>query len=531
MKSRLVSMPSGQPVSGQVTGAVTGNDGSGDVESGVSRSSTKRRLTIAAPFLVLVMIVVLNFGMEESAMEMLATSTFGSATTVRTGGNQSSTDINIESSASNRSSVDININITGYSNSNTKVNANINGVNHPSQVAAPTEVDPNKKSSTERHLVHVPKCEAGYSNQQECFNLLATFADKWNRTLWLPHNGYCGFFRHDRAGIPLEELFNVSRIAVRHRTYQHSRTKDEEAFFGAIPVDTCHDNRTRKTFFLQGSDQVIWPDNTTMVGEDGPFPDTQCLVHRCAYAHPSVAGDVRSFPKHTELWYPYHDSYYDKADQIVNEMRSNFPSTTSEVPPSSASLSPTTGQSKQGRLLGMHVRRGDRTKRSGPMLDCNGRNMTTRYNPKRRSWWGCYDSKTKTMWDWPTTLAKIGQLYNISSGEYSGVFVATDDPDFVRSHFPQQHKHLLRTLEDFGSVANKTSASSVQALIVEMLVLSQVDDIVFTYPSSVGEHVLRYRLQRNRYSDYDVSLYRLHMQSLNEMIGYNISQMVLRDYA
>ena len=528
MKSRLESMLSGQTVLNQVTGAVTGNDGSGDVESGVSRSSTKWRYTIAAPFLVLVMIVVLNLGMEQSVMEMLATSAFGTAKKVRTGANQNSTDIVL---GSNQSSVDININRSGDGNSNAKVNVNDNGVNLPSQVAAPTGVDSNKRSSIERHLVHVPECGTGYGNQHECFNLLATFADKWNRTLWLPHNGYCGFFKHDPVGIPLDELFNISRIAVRHRIYQHSRTTNEAAFFGAIPVGACQHSKTRKTFVLQGSDQVIWPDDATMVGEDGPFPDTQCLVHKCVYAQSSVAGDVRSFPKHTELWYPYHDSYYDKADRIVNEMRSNFPSTTSEVPPSSASLSPTTRQSKQGRLLGMHVRRGDRTDSSGPMLDCNGRNMTTRYNPKRRSWWGCYDSKTKTMWDWPTTLAKIGQLYNISSGEYSGVFVATDDPDFVQSHFPQQHKHLLRTLEDFGSVANKTSASSVQALIVEMLVLSQVDDIMFTYPSTVGEHVLRYRLQRNRYSDYDVSLYRLHMHSLNQMAKNNISQMVLRDYA
>ena len=67
------------------------------------------------------------------------------------------------------------------------------------------------------------------------------------------------------------------------------------------------------------------------------------------------------------------------------------------------------------------------------------------------------------------------------------------------------------------------------ALVVEMLVLSQMDKVLFSFQSSITEHVIRSRLQRNGYSDYDMELYRLYMQRFQDVLGVNMKGLVLRD--
>ena len=396
-------------------------------------------------------------------------------------------------------------------------------VNKEASDRADQSDDP-QNTSSERHLVYIPDCEAGYGNQLECFNFLAKLVDKWNRVLWLPHNGYCGITRHDGTDIPLEDLYNTSRIPVRHHVYQHSKTAVGDEVFELIPAAACQYTSLREEFHLSDVTSILRPTNHTMVGNKGPFPHTKCLVNNCGHVKPTVAADVRSFPKHNNLWFPFHDSFYQRAAQIVNELKQNTPTGGAELDE--------TGETTSGKTqstLGLQVRRGDRATNSGPMIDCQKYGWSRRYSSFQRAWFGCFDKPTETMWGWGSTLRGIDQLYNLTSGEYTVVFVASDDATFVRKHFPKKHSHLLKTIEDFPHIFNKTKSDSVTALVVEMLVLSQMDKVLFSFQSSITEHVIRSRLQRNGYSDYDMELYRLYMQRFQDVLGVNMKGLVLRD--
>ena len=89
--------------------------------------------------------------------------------------------------------------------------------------------------------------------------------------------------------------------------------------------------------------------------------------------------------------------------------------------------------------------------------------------------------------------------------------------------------NIYREAKGFLHIFNKTKSDSMTALVVEMLVLSQMDKVLFSFQSSITEHVIRSRLQRNGYSDYDMELYRLYMQRFQDVLGVNMKGLVLRD--
>eukprot|EP00541_Cyclophora_tenuis_P009014 CAMPEP_0116545992 /NCGR_PEP_ID=MMETSP0397-20121206/2981_1 /TAXON_ID=216820 /ORGANISM="Cyclophora tenuis, Strain ECT3854" /LENGTH=225 /DNA_ID=CAMNT_0004070377 /DNA_START=53 /DNA_END=727 /DNA_ORIENTATION=+ len=167
------------------------------------------------------------------------------------------------------------------------------------------------------------------NNQIQCFQLAATFAIQYNRSLILPRHGYKNSI-HGGGNLRLDQMYDLEG-------FRFSYTVQEANDYSNISkkLDVHPWIKANKQFF------------------EDPFPDEETWQIRCRSGHTLFLAPLSVFPQMAHVLLPINAKYSTLAATIVAQMLGNR-------------------SRNDFRILGLQIRAGDRY--TLPAVDCKGVN-------------------------------------------------------------------------------------------------------------------------------------------------------------
>jgi hypothetical protein len=346
----------------------------------------------------------------------------------------------------------------------------------------------------------LPEGHFGLSNQMACLNLAAILAKQYNRTLVVPANGCAGNRVHDLFPIPFERVYDVTPSSSRipFRIDESGAQVGTKTQARQLPSQ-CQDHK------IEFDTKHIY--NPTL-GRD-PYPTAECVTLICTWTRLRFVAPPDIFPHVDQVFFPYNTIYRQAALNVIGSIQKQ------------AKFTPT------GRLLTLHVRRGDRS--TVPLFDCET-SLGHLYpylsvDKGERLPVVCTNSKSKNrespdFWDnhalsWDKFFEHMADPqchengFPICANDFEAIFVATNDPEWVRSMFAKKEGVDTKMppaflLGDFQSLlapillpetkALERPQESAEMLLIEEMLLVLSDWFVPSFESSITQQVLRLRI-------------------------------------
>jgi hypothetical protein len=89
------------------------------------------------------------------------------------------------------------------------------------------------------------------------------------------------------------------------------------------------------------------------------------------------------------------------------------------------------------------------------------------------------------------------ETFRVCAGNFDAIFVATNDPTWVRNMANQTKLPRVSLLGDFPFVKNLDE--SVEVLLIEEMIMALSDMLVPSFPSSITQQVLRLRIDAHEH--------------------------------
>jgi hypothetical protein len=239
------------------------------------------------------------------------------------------------------------------------------------------------------------------------------------------------------------------------------------------------------------------------LGQD-PNQTEECIMLICKWVHLRFAAPPDIFPHVDQVFFPYNDIYRQAALEVISSFKKKVMA--QEIHETKSTF----------RLLTLHIRRGDRS--TVPLFNCSDLGelyphmsvvkftslsvvCSAKKNRKDDDFWGrtlTWDRFFEHMAD-----PRCNQTFPVCSGDYDAIFVATNDPSWVRNTANQTKIPPLFLIGDFPSVKDNLfpetlklprPEESAEMLLIEEMIMVLSDMLVPSFPSSITMQVLRLRI-------------------------------------
>lgn len=353
-------------------------------------------------------------------------------------------------------------------------------------------IDERPKSKT----LLLPEGHFGLSNQMACLNLAAILAKQYNRTLLVPANGCAGNTVHGLFPIPFERIYDAGHNHIDSRI--PFRIDESDAQVGTKSRKRQLPTHCTKT--IEFDTKHIY---NSHLGHD-PYPSEECVTLICSWTRLRFVAPPDIFPHVDRVFFPYNKVYRQAALDVIDSIKKQAQFKTTD------------------RLLTLHVRRGDRS--TVPLFDCPT-SLPHLYphisvDEGERLPVVCTSSSKKNrdstdFWEHALTWDKFFEhmtdpdcqsTFPICANDFDAIFVATNDPQWVRSVVAKADGRLpaLFLLGDFQSLLKPTLLpetlalehleESAEMLLIEQMIIVLSDWFVPSFESSITQQVLRLRI-------------------------------------
>jgi hypothetical protein len=344
----------------------------------------------------------------------------------------------------------------------------------------------------------LPESHFGLSNQMACLNLAAVLAKQYNRTLLVPPNGVSYNSKHQMFPIPFERVYDTQlsseRIPFHIDKSGAQQFSNQKQFKRQLPE---HCQNIIK--FEQKNERI------ETLGKD-PYPTEECITLCCRFAHIHFVAPPDIFPHVDQAFFPYHNIYRHAAVEVISSIKNQV-------------LAKRKNDTKSTfRLLALHVRRGDRS--TTPLFNCSHLGDVYPYialNKRgRRPSVACSSKilgKDNDFWDHVLTWDRVfehmadphcnNKTFPVCAGNFDVIFVATNDPTWVRKMVNQTKLPPLSVIGDFPFLKKYLLRETLQLvhleesaemLLIEEMIMVLSDMLVPSFPSSIIQQVLRLRI-------------------------------------
>jgi hypothetical protein len=348
-------------------------------------------------------------------------------------------------------------------------------------------------SSGARELL-LPEGHFGLSNQMACLNLAAILAKKYNRTLVVPSNGYAGNTVHDLSNIPFERVYD-SQLSAERIPFRIDKSGSQVGSKRQKRQLPAHCQKT-----IEFDTKHIRNEN---LGQD-PHQHEDCVTLICSWTRLRFVTPPDIFPHVDQVFFPYNDIYRHAAKDVISSIKKQVLEKEKDK------------KKKTLRLLTLHVRRGDRS--TVPLFHCpflSGLYPLISVDKAERLPVVCSSKKNrkdKDFWEHSLTWDKFfehmadpdcNKNFPVCPDEFDAIFVATNDPTWVRDIAKESKLPPLFLLGDFPFLKKKLlpetlqlprPEESVEMLLIEEMIMVLSDRFVPSFESSITQQVLRLRI-------------------------------------
>jgi hypothetical protein len=346
-------------------------------------------------------------------------------------------------------------------------------------------------------ILLLPESHSGLSNQMACLNLAAVLAKQYNRTLVIPANGCSNNKGHHMLPIRFERVYDMQLSSERipfqfDRSGAQQITKGQSQKVGKQIPDHCRRSTIEFSPFRTRIETL---------GQD-PNQTEECIMLACTWVYLHFAAPPDIFPHVDQVFFPYNAIYRQAALDVISSIKKKVVAQENDETKSTF------------RLLTLHVRRGDRS--TVPLINCSDLgDLYPHISVTNFASVGC-SSEKKTdddnFWEHALTWDRFFEhmadphcnlTFPVCSGDYAAIFVATNDPTWVRNTANQTKLPPLFLLGDFPSVKDNLLPGTLQLprpeesaemLLIEEMIMVLSDMIVPSFPSTITMQVLRLRI-------------------------------------
>jgi hypothetical protein len=346
----------------------------------------------------------------------------------------------------------------------------------------------------ENRILLLPESHYGLSNQMACLNLAAVLAKQYNRTLVVPANGCSKNKGHNMFPIRFQRVYDM-QLSSKRISFQIDRS-------GAQQPSKGQNQKVRNLIPYHCRRNTIHSSPSTIrietLGQD-PHPTEECIMLRCKWVHLHFAAPPDIFPHVDQVFFPYNAIYRQAALDVISSIKKKVVAQETK---------------STFRLLTLHVRRGDRS--TVPLFNCSDLGDLYPHIVSLNSSSVVCSSKKNEQDDdfWNHTLTwdrffehmadpHCNLIFPVCAGGYDAIFVATNDPNWVRNTANQTKLPPLFLLGDFPSAKDSLlprtlklpqPEESAEMLLIEEMIMVHSDTLVPSFPSSITMQVLRLRI-------------------------------------